>query len=255
MSHTERKAYIEAIRGRYKQSGRKQKAIILDEFCAACGYNRKYAIRLLHKRRKKPKQKPGRKPRYDAKALLPHLKAIWLATDQMGSKRLEIALKEWLPHYEQEYGGLPDTLRGQLLSLRSATIDRLLKPLRIHYPTKGLSGTKSGRLLKNQIPLKTDHWDVTRPGFMEADTVAHCGNSLAGNFVWSLTLTDIYSTWTENRATWNKGSAGVIEQITSIEHALGLITKMITPMLNRKTGGMFASPAYILPMRLAAMYE
>lgn len=92
--------------------------------------------------------------------------------------------------------------------------------MRIHYPSKGLSGTKPGRLLKNQIPLKTDHWDVTKSGFMEADTVAHCGQSLAGNFIWSLTLTDIYSTWTENRATWNKGAAGVIEQITSREQAL-----------------------------------
>jgi hypothetical protein len=55
---------------------------------------------------------------------------------------------------------------------------------------------------------------------MEADTVAHCGMSLAGNFVWSLTLTDIYTCWTENRATWNKGAEGVIEQIKNIEKSL-----------------------------------
>jgi hypothetical protein len=67
--------------------------------------------------------------------------------------------------------------------------------------------------LKNQIPIKTDHWDVNQPGYLEADTVAHCGNSLAGDFVWSLTLTDINSTWRENRATWNKGSHGVCSQI------------------------------------------
>ncbi|MCD6047753.1 MAG: hypothetical protein K0S08_1400 [Gammaproteobacteria bacterium] len=74
----------------------------------------------------------------------------------------------------------------------------------------GLSGTKPGTLLKNHIPIKVDHWDVTKPGFLEADTVAHCGTSLAGNFAWTITYTDISNAWTENRAIWNKGSAGVL---------------------------------------------
>jgi hypothetical protein len=221
MSQKEKRAYLEAILRRYRKSGRKQKAKILDEFCEVCGYNRKYAIRLLHKKRKgKPKEKRGRKPRYDANALLGPLKTIWFGTDQMCSKKLKAALPEWLPHYEQSYGLLSDLLRGQLLTVSAATVDRLLKPERLRCPRKGLSGTKPGKLLKNQIPIKTDHWDVTQPGFMEADTVAHCGNSLAGDFVWSLTLTDICTTWTENRASWNKGAEGVKVGIKDIEAKL-----------------------------------
>jgi len=77
-----------------------------------------------------------------------------------------------------------------------------------------------GGLLKNQIPIKTDHADVNKPGVMEADTVAHCGNSLDGSFVWSLTLTDIFSGWTENRAVWNKGYEGVKQAIFDIEQTL-----------------------------------
>jgi hypothetical protein len=92
--------------------------------------------------------------------------------------------------------------------------------VRASAPQRGLSGTRPGTLLKNQIPLHTDHWDVTRPGFLEADSVAHCGNSLAGNFVWSLTLTDIATGWTENRATWNKGATGVLAQIRDVEAKL-----------------------------------
>lgn len=61
---------------------------------------------------------------------------------------------------------------------------------------------------------------MNRPGFLEADTVAHCGTSLAGNFVWSITYTDIHSTWTEIRATWNKGGEGVKEQTQVVEQAL-----------------------------------
>ncbi len=205
---------------RYRRSGRKQKAKILDEFCAVCGYNRKYAIRILRKRPPKRKSKPGRKAWYDPKLLLEPLKSIWLASDQIFSKRLKVVLLEWLTHYEEEQGDLDDVVCGQLYTISAATIDRLLKPLRVHYPSKGLCGTKPGRLLKNQIPIKTDNWDVTQPGFLEAEMVAHCGNSLAGDFVWSLTMTDIKTSWTENRATWNKGAEGVVKQIKNIEKSL-----------------------------------
>lgn len=220
MSLTEKRVYLEAIKRRYRQAGRNKKSGILDEFCAVCGYNRKYAIRILRKRRLKKRLKPGRKPWYDPKTILEPLKAIWLATDQMCSKKLKVAIREWLPHYEAEQGDLDDLIRFQLYGISPPTIDRLLKPLRIHYPTKGLCGTKPGRLLKNQIPIKTDNWDITQPGFMETDTVAHCGNSLAGNFVWSLTMTDILTAWTECRATWNKGAAGVVKRIENIEKSL-----------------------------------
>ncbi len=63
-------------------------------------------------------------------------------------------------------------------------------------------------------------WDIRRPGYLEADTVAHCGNSMEGDFVWSLTFTDIYSGWTENRATWNRGAQGVLTQIRDVEISL-----------------------------------
>jgi hypothetical protein len=220
MSLEQRKAYLAEIHKRYKKSTREQKTLMLNEFCSVCNYNRKYAIRLLKKRPKKKYKRPGQKPRYDAQTLLDPLKEIWFASDQACSKKLKVIIQEWLPHYENERGLLDDLVRGQLYSISPATIDRILKPIRLKHPHRGIGGTKPGRLLKNQIPIKTDHWDVTHPGFLEADTVAHCGNSMAGDFVWSLTLTDINSAWTENRATWNKGSHGVCLQIEDIEKNL-----------------------------------
>ena len=145
---------------------------------------------------------------------------IWLATDQMCNRRLKAAMPNWLPFYDDFKLPLKDELKEQLLSLSAATIDRLLKPKKIKYKRHGLSGTKPGYLLKNQIPIKTDHWDVTQPGLMEADTVAHYGNSIAGNYAWSINLTDICRCWTEIRATWNKGAEGVIKQIKDIEASL-----------------------------------
>lgn len=222
MGRHEKKSYLEVVRWRYKSASKAKKSVILEEFCATHSYNRKYAIRLLNKKPKRRKPKPRKgQPRYDKPLLLPILKAIWLATDCMGSKKLKAALPDWLPHYQPEKGLLSDSLRGQLHSLSPATIDRWLAPYRNEETKRrGLCGTKPGTLLKNEIPIKTDHWDVSRPGFLEADTLAHCGTSLAGNFVWSITYTDIYSTWTEIRATWNKGGEGVKEQTQAVEQAL-----------------------------------
>jgi hypothetical protein len=104
----------------------------------------------------------------------------------MCSKKLKAAIPLWLPFYETVYKALTSDTQDKLLSISAATIDRVLKPVRVAHRRKGLSGTRPGSLLKNQIPIRTDFWDVTQPGFMEADTVAHCGDSLAGEFVWSL---------------------------------------------------------------------
>jgi hypothetical protein len=211
-----KREYLLAIWDRYQRVGRRFKSKILDEFCAVCGYTRKYAIGLLKRQPRQRRKKPGPRRQYDGSVLAP-LKVIWLACEQMCSKRLKVALALWLPFYEQEYGALAEPVRQKLLRMSAATIDRLLKPARARYPGKGLCGTRPGGRLKHQIPIRTDNDDVDRPGYLEADTVAHCGNSLAGDFVWSVTFTDIYSQWTENRAVWNKGAEGVLQQVKEVE--------------------------------------
>lgn len=211
-----KREYLLAIWERYQRVGRRFKSKILDEFCAVCGYTRKYAIGLLSRKPRRRQRKPGPRRRYDRQVLEP-LKVIWLAAEQMCSKRLKAALPLWLPFYEQEHGPLVEPVRKKLLQISAASIDRLLKKERARYRGKGLCGTRPGGLLKHQIPIRTDNDDVDRPGFLEADTVAHCGNSLAGDFIWSITFTDIFCQWTENRATWNKGAEGVLGQVKDVE--------------------------------------
>ena len=219
MVNSSKKEYLVAIRERYRRASRKYKKHILDEFCEVCGHHRKHAIRLLNEDRRKRKKKPGREAQY-GKEECHVLKGIWLASNRPCSKRIKSMIPIWLPFYENEYGNLAEKVKDKLHQISPRSIDRLLKPVRKRYGSRGLSGTRPGTMLKNQIPIKTSHWDVSRPGFVEADTVAHCGNSLEGNFVWSLTFTDIYSGWTENRAVWNKGSEGVCRQIRNIEDGL-----------------------------------
>jgi hypothetical protein len=125
-----------------------------------------------------------------------------------------------MPFYETEYGPLPQYVLTALYAISAATIDRLLKPTRIKYKGRGRSTTKPGSLLKKHIPIKTNQWDETRPGFLEADTVAHCGESMAGMFAFTIDCVDIATTWTEQRAVWGKGETGVMEQIEDIEDSL-----------------------------------
>ncbi len=217
MGKKENRVYLQAIARRYRRASRTAKGAILDEFCSVCGYNRKYAIRILNHQPSSPSNEhPGRSPVYRDDEFLTALKRIWFASDQMCSKKLVGAIRLWLPFYGNTYEPLTPATRKKLLTISSASIDRALQPTRVKLH-KGRCMTRPGTLLRNQIPIKTHHWDVTQPGFVEADTVAHCGNSIAGDFVWSLTLTDILTTWTENRATWGKGSIGVLDQIKDIE--------------------------------------
>lgn len=220
MGPKSRREYLEDMRLRYRQFGRAVKSKIIDEVCEVCGYHRKHAIRLLnHKPGAAAARKPGPRPRYDGTILAP-LKAIWLAADQPCSKRLVAALRIWLPAWEARHGVLEALVRRRLLAISPSTIDRLLKPVRAHMAGKGRTTTKPGSLLRQQIPIRAEAWDTDRPGFLEADTVAHCGESLTGNFIWSITYTDIFSGWTACRATWNRGAQGVIEQTRRVEAIL-----------------------------------
>jgi hypothetical protein len=223
MSPQSKKEYRVAIVKRYKQGTKAQKSLILDEFCAAIGYHRKHAIRLLRgfKRFTKPLPKPrGRKPIYDSPELLKALKKIWLAANQPCSPRLKASLPLWLPSYGPTFGKLSPQVLTNLGKISAPTIGRLLKPVRSQYKKRGRATTKPGTLLRKQIPLKTNQWDESRPGFLEADTVAHCGDSMAGMFAFTVDGVDIATGWTEQRAVWGKGETGVLEQIHHIEQSL-----------------------------------
>ena len=107
-----------------------------------------------------------------------------------------------------------------MLSISASQADRLLAVRKSRCRVRGRCGTKPGSLLKTQIPIRTDNWDVTRPGWIEADSVAHCGTSLEGDFIWSVTYTDIFSGWTSLRAVFNKGAAGIVAATRQVEAAL-----------------------------------
>ena len=207
------------LRARYAGRGTEGKSRLLDELCEQFGYSRKHAIRLMRDRQPSSprRRRGGSPPRYEA--IRDVLEQLWSVAEQPCGKRLVEALPLWLPYYAKHYGALLPCQRKLLAQISAATVDRVLAPVRVQTP-HGLCGTKPGRLLRTHIPLQGEVWDERRAGFLEADSVAHCGSSLAGDFIWSLVYTDLASTWTEGRAVWNKGASGVLAQTQDVEAAL-----------------------------------
>jgi hypothetical protein len=138
---------------------------------------------------------------------------------QVCSKRMKAAMPNWLPHYRKRNPWLTDEQAVKLLRMSPATIDRLLAPVRAK---RGLSATRAptGQWYKSVIPIQAKDWNITKPGHLQGDTVAHCGDRLEGMFANTLTATDIFSAWTENRATWGKGAAAILDALKDIEKSL-----------------------------------
>lgn len=208
-----KRAVLREIRVRYANSTKKEKGKILDEYCKVCNYTRKHAIRILNAKVHPRTHRPGPQSKYNQPEVVKALKDLWVMMDQVCSKKLKLALPLWLPYYPVQ-----DFVKELLLKISPSTIDRILKPTREPL-RKGLSTTRAN-LIKSRIPLKLLEGDVTIPGYVEADTVAHCGNSIAGEYANSLTVTDLCSGWTENRAAWTKEAKGITEQFKDIEERL-----------------------------------
>jgi len=220
MSQELKRDYLAKLLGRYAKRNREGKSRMLDELCEDYKYERKYAIKLLGGGLAfgGPRLHPGPERRYEA--IAPVVQYIWLRAEQPCGKRLVPILRQWLPFYERRRGRLSSGQRQLVGQVSAATLDRLLAPARARHAGRGRCGTKPGSLLRSEIPIRTGTWDLTQPGFLEADSVAHCGGSMAGDFIWSLTYTDILSGWTEGGAVWNKGAAGVLAATRAVEARL-----------------------------------
>src|SRR2546426_11076184 len=221
MSRVSRKDYLQKIYPRYRQASGAEKQRILDEFCANCGYHRKYAIRLLNG--PLPGRRPVRRRRRRGVTYGPRvisiLKAVWEAADYPWSVRLKALLPEWRLWIHRRFR-LTSDLEEQLLRISARSIDHRLGPEKRKLRRKIYGRTKPGTLLKHHIPLKTDHWDVQAPGSTEIDLVSHSGNCASGDYCYSLNLTDIHTGWTETRAVLGKGQEGVRQALEGIRQAL-----------------------------------
>jgi hypothetical protein len=220
MSKELKKDWLPKLQVRYSRRNREGKSRMLDELCEDYEYERKYAIKLLcgGLPPSSGRVHPGPEPQYEL--IEPVVRQVWRTAEQPCGKRLVPILRQWLPYYERRFGRLSGRQRQLVRQVSAATLDRLLAAARAEHSERGRCGSKPGSLLRSEIPIRTGTWDLSRPGYLEADSVAHCGGSLAGSFIWSLTYTDILSGWTEGGAVWNKGASGVLAATRQVEERL-----------------------------------
>lgn len=221
MSQNSKKELLETIQPRYRKANKSEKQLILDEFVAITGYHRKYAVRILNQwvQKRYPK-KPGPQRIYQGEVVTV-LERIWEICGRICSKRLHPFLPEIVRVLERNNElQMSAETKKLLLQISRSSIDRCLR-LAHRVKRHGLSTTKPGTLLKRSIPVRTyTPWDEEKPGFLEIDLVAHCGDTMEGQFVNTLTCVDISTGWTECLAVLTRNKQTVFEAIKVVRARL-----------------------------------
>ena len=221
MSKRSKDELTKRTHARYLQANKTEKSRILDEFVAATGYHRKHAIRKL--RQGIPecyRERRGRQRTYTGDAVRA-MAEIWRICGCLCGKRLKPFIPEMVTVLERHNELVldPET-KALVLRMSAATIDRRLAPFR-QRRGRGLSTTKPGTLLKDAIPVRTfADWDDARPGFVEMDLVAHCGETTAGQYLQTLTATDVSTGWTECLALPKRSQIAVSAAIVDLQARL-----------------------------------
>jgi hypothetical protein len=213
--------YMKTIHPRYQRANRHQKKVILDEFSQTYDCHRKSAIRLLNGPPPAitPRRRSGGRRMVYGPDVIQVLEGVWEASHYLWSARLKAALPVWMPWIKKRFT-LTALQEKQLRAISPATIDRHLAAVKRRLRRKTYGTTKPGTLLKSMIPIQTEAWDVRRPGYLETDTVAHCGTSSEGLFISTVDTIDFDTTWSERRAVLGKGQEAVVGAMTEIEEAL-----------------------------------
>jgi len=232
MSIQTRIGYLKRVKPRYLKSNKQEKNKILDEFCKNTEYNRKYAIRRLAPQNEIKTIRPinrKRKCTYTNEDVY-WLSKVWEIMDYPCGQRLEPVLPEMIDILISfKELNIPDSIAVRLKKMSSATIDQRLRPHKVKLRRRINSTTKPGSLIKKQIPIRTVSWNEQRIGCCELDTVAHCGDSAKGEFINSLTLTDILTQWTEDIAVMGKAQKRIMAGLDDIKNRLPFKLTAIDP--------------------------
>ena len=223
MTLVSRRELLAAVFPRYHRATKKEKHNILSEFIQNTGYQPKYALLLLNHPPAAKRPVKRRRPRKYPVSLLSTLVQLWRCANGICGKRLVPFLPELIRVLERHHEiTITPLAKALLLQMSPATCDRLLRHERQANPKpRGLSTTKPGTLLKNQIPVRVfTAWDEAAPGFLEVDLVAHCGRSVSGEYLHTLVLTDTKTAWTECVALLNRSQKTVSAAISQVRTAL-----------------------------------
>lgn len=221
MSKMSKREYLIQLKKKYWRSGKKQKSQLLNDFCEFTHYHRKYAVSLLNKPLpKKWKRYRPRTKQYD-QATVDALLILWRATDEICAERLHPYIKELLDKLiECQEIVISPEVRLKLLKISLGTVKKIIGKTKHRTLIKIGGTTKPGSLLKSQITVRYGQWQEVDPGWCETDTVAHCGDDVSGEYIFSLNVIDIATGWSEQGAIWGKGELATKEQMDIINRRL-----------------------------------
>ena len=197
MDHQTKLGVIRAYRKQYLKAAKSEKTQLLDRIVAVTGYDRKHLIRALSRPKQAPKRITRPRPSRYAPILEP-LRFLWAAANFACGKRLHPFLPDLLRSLER-HGEIQATPQQKrlLCSISAATIDRLLGPDKRDLKPRAHPGHRPATHLQRRIPIRTfADWDDVLPGFLEIDLVLHCGSHAGGEYIHTLTMTDIATGWT-----------------------------------------------------------
>lgn len=220
MSKNERLTIVRAFSKQYRKVGRKLKTKLLTQVSEATGYSRKHLMQILAD---PPERKPIRRERPSPYLVVfALLKKLWAISNYACGKRLIPMIAIYLSALKRHEGwAISKNEEAKLLTISPATADRLLSHERRRITLKSRSKTKPGSLLKNQIPIRTfADWDDKQLGFVEIDSVHHCGGNPAGDYIYSLDVTDVATGWNECSAHLGKGEGRTVEALETIRARL-----------------------------------
>jgi hypothetical protein len=204
--------FVARRRSRYQRADRSTKGRILDDACLRLGLSRKHVIRLL-RASAPPRARRGRRARYGP-AIGVALEWIWLDSDRMCAKRLTPALPAWIAHYVRKHGRLSRQDQTLLRSISSATVDRLLRDIRLRHPRQ------EATVWRQRIPVSRDRWRVQTPGVLLVEAVSHGGGAGMDGPIWTLLARDAASGWAAARAVWRPGPKNLAIQMKALVRAL-----------------------------------
>jgi hypothetical protein len=220
ISKETREELVGAIRDRYKDSTKKQKARILDELSALTGFHRKHSIRLVGAQGNISHAKEGYGHAIYNQAVREALVVLWEASDRICGKRLKALLPNLVDAMERHgHVQLDPEVRQLLLQASAATVDRLLKPIRkVAKPGRPHRRPKKA---SSHISIRTfSDWNNPPPGYLEIDFVEHNGGLMEGSCAHSLVSVDICSGWVEAIPLLAKSQDLVIEALEAMSQNL-----------------------------------
>jgi len=187
------------------------------------------AFRRLQRRGKDVACRPGR-PKTYTPDVIAALKDIWEAGDGCCGELLHPMIPEYVEILKRdEEWGHGKEATAKLLRMSLASVKRQALALqRKHGVRRGKSTTKPSAL-KSIIPIFKGPWKDLPPGHGQIDTVAHCGDTLLGDFIFTVNYTDTATYWVVPRAQWNKGQMVTQASLAFIRACLPFQIHMLHP--------------------------